>query len=97
MSERDVRARPIDPCLSGRMPLFFFDYRDGETFVRDEVGLEFASADAARAEATEGLAGLARDALPGSESRELAIEVSDSDRKPLFRVTLWFEVQPVPS
>jgi hypothetical protein len=75
------------------MPLFFFDHRDGDELLRDEEGMEFASIEEAREEATRGLGGIARDALPGSVRRELAIEVSDASRKPLFRTALWFEVQ----
>ena len=74
--------------------VFYFDHRDGDQFLRDEEGIEFASVEAARAEATVALGGIARDALPGSERRELAIEVSDANRKPLFRTVLCFEVQP---
>ncbi len=75
------------------MPLFYFDHRDGDELLRDEEGMDFASIEEAREEATKGLGGIARDALPGSMRRALAIEVSDASRKPLFRTALWFEVQ----
>ena len=74
------------------MPLYYFDTREGETFLRDDTGLELDGLEAARDEATAGLATMARDAIPGALRRELAIEVSDTDRNPLLRASLWFEV-----
>ena len=73
--------------------IFYFDHRDGEAFYPDEDGLEFETVELARLEATRALADAARDALPGAERRELAIEVFDVDRTPLFRTALRFEVQ----
>jgi uncharacterized protein DUF6894 len=56
------------------MPRYYFDTRDGAEFVRDEIGIELDGVEAARDEATRGLADFARDALPGSIRRELAVE-----------------------
>ena len=83
------------PSLGVRhqMSLYFFDTRDGETFVRDDEGLEFDGIERARDEATRGLADMARFAIPGKLRRELAVEVSDAARSPLLRASLWFEVQ----
>lgn len=78
------------------MPRFYFDSRDGEQFIRDDEGLEFADAEVARIEASAALAEMARDALPKSHRRELAIEVRD-DTHHLFRLALWFEVEHVAS
>ena len=75
------------------MQRFYFDQRDGDCFYPDEEGCEFASVELARIEATTALAEAARDALPGEVRRVMVIEVSDSDRRPLFRTALWFEVQ----
>ena len=77
------------------MPRFYLDYRDGDYFLADEDGIELASSEDARAEATSILAEMARDILCGTKRRELVIEVSDENRKPLFRTALAFEVQPV--
>ena len=74
------------------MGFYFFDTRDGNDFIRDELGLELDGIESARDHATAGLADLAHDAIPGSVRRELAVEVSDEHRKPLLRATLWFEV-----
>ena len=75
------------------MPIFFFDHRDGDRHYLDDEGMEFASVELARIEATRALAEAAKDVLPGTERRELAIEVFDEMRQPLFRTALWFEVQ----
>jgi hypothetical protein len=73
------------------VPRYFFDSRDGEDFIEDDVGLEFATLEEARDEATAALADMARDVLPGSLHRELAIEVRDGDREPLLKTCLVFE------
>jgi hypothetical protein len=59
------------------MPRYYFDTRDGSEFVRDDIGIELDGVEAARDEATRGLADFARDALPGSVRRELAVECRD--------------------
>jgi len=79
------------------MPHYFFATRcNSEDFVRDEAGLELDNIEAARDEATRGLADLARDTLPGATRRELAVEVRDPDDRALLRVGLWFEVALLP-
>jgi hypothetical protein len=77
------------------VPLFYFDHMDGDRFYPDTEGGNFPSTEAARLEATRALADAAKDSLPGAVRREIAIEVSDENRKPLFRTALWFEVQPL--
>jgi hypothetical protein len=73
------------------VPLYYFDSRDGESFIEDEDGLEFPDLETPRDQATAALADLARDVLPGSIRRELAIEVRDEYRGPLLRTSLVFE------
>ena len=73
------------------MPRYYFDSRDGESFISDEEGLEYRSLEAARDQATAALTDMAKDVLPGSIRRELAIEVRDGDKEPLFRTSLVFE------
>jgi hypothetical protein len=75
------------------MPRYFFDTRDGDSFIRDDEGIEFDGIEQARDEATGALADMARDSIPGEVRRELAVEVSDFRRNPLLRASLWFEVQ----
>ena len=74
------------------MPHYYFDTRDGLELITDDVGLDFDNLHAARDEATRGLADLAKETLPGSERRELSIEVRDHMRRLLVRAALWFEV-----
>lgn len=74
------------------VPRYFFDSRDGD-FVRDDEGLEFDGIERARDEAMRGLADLAREAIPKSTRRELAVDVRDEAGRQLLRVSLWFEVE----
>ena len=71
------------------MPLYFFDTRDGETFVPDEIGVECQGIEEARDQAAIYLAEMAKDVLPGSTRRELAVEVRDG--VPVLRASLAFE------
>jgi hypothetical protein len=75
------------------MPRYYFDHRDGDTLISDDEGLEFDGIKAVRDEATRALAGIAKDELPGSVRREIAIEVRDEASRPVLRAALWFEVQ----
>jgi hypothetical protein len=75
------------------MPRYYFDSRDGDLFIQDEEGIELDGIEAVRDEATLGLADLARDALPKSVRRELAIEARDQSGRKLLKASLWFEVQ----
>lgn len=72
------------------MPLYFFDTRDNETLIEDDVGLELPDLVAVKAQAAKSLAELARDVLPGSIERTLTVEVRD-ERQPVLRATLTFE------
>jgi hypothetical protein len=87
-----VNALPDAAATLSGMPVYYFDTRDGQERITDEIGLDLDGIEAARDEATRGLADLARDALPGSERRELAIEVRNQTHRLLSRVALWFEV-----
>lgn len=76
-----------------QMPLFYFDIRDGDKFTVDEQGQNFNGIEDARDTATLGLAKMAREVLPGSVRRRLAIEVrNDEAKEPLLVVALMFEV-----
>ena len=72
------------------MPRYFFDTRDNDDFVEDEEGLELDGLEAVKVQAAKALAELARDVLPGSIKRVLAVEVRD-ERQPVLRATLTFE------
>jgi hypothetical protein len=72
------------------MALYFFDTRDNEIFMEDDIGLELPDIEAVKAEAASSLAELARDVLPGSLKRELAVEVRDHDG-PVLDALMKFE------
>ncbi len=74
------------------MPRFHFDTLDGDRFISDEAGLELPSIEAAKAEAARSLAETLRD-MPGSAGRQVVVEVSDEEGRPLFRTILYFEVE----
>ena len=74
------------------MPRFYFDTTDGDALIEDETGLELSDLDEAKAEAARALADLARDVLPASEVRELAVNVKDEANTLVMRTVLRFEV-----
>ena len=69
---------------------YFFDTRDNETFIPDDVGIDYPDLEAVKVEAARALAELARDVIPGSLRRELAIEVRD-ESGPVLRARMTFE------
>ena len=75
------------------MPRFYFDVRDGESFIGDGEGLLFPDIESARDEATRALAEIALDVLPGAIVREIAIEVRDQAGEQLLRTALRFEIE----
>ena len=72
------------------MPLYFFDTRDGDDFIKDDDGIELLHLAQVKVVAAKSLAELARDVLPGSVRRKLVIEVRD-ERGPVMIVSLVFE------
>lgn len=73
------------------MARYYFDTRDHEKFVPDNVGVEVDSFERVKVIASEAMADFAKDVLPGSVVRALAIEVRD-DHGPVLRVVLRFEI-----
>ena len=72
------------------MPLYFFDTRDGDDFIRDDDGIELLHLEQVKIVAAKSLAELARDVLPGSVRRKLVIEARD-ERGPVMIASLTFE------
>jgi hypothetical protein len=70
--------------------LYFFDTRDNDDFIEDDVGVELPNLDAVKHQAALSLAELARDVLPGSTKRNLAVEVRD-ERQAVMSGKLVFE------
>jgi hypothetical protein len=73
--------------------MFYFDVRDGDSIIRDDIGLEYPDIEAARDAAAVTLAEMAKDVLPGPLVHEMAVEVRDSEEDPLLRAALRFEIQ----
>lgn len=74
------------------MPLYFFDTRDNDDFVEDDIGIDFFGLGAVKIEAARALAELARDVLPGSLERKLGVEVRD-EFGPVLRAIMTFEAK----
>ena len=74
----------------GRVPRYFFHTRDGQTVFRDDVGVELPDLEAAKLIASDSLAELAREVIPGTDRRVLIVEVTD-ERRPLLEARLTFE------
>lgn len=75
------------------MPRYYFDIRDGESFIQDDDGIDLPDLHKAKEQASRALADMARDAIPRREVYEMAIEVRDEAKKPLLRTMFRFEVQ----
>ena len=78
------------------MPRYYFDMQEGDRFVPDEVGVVLPDIESARDQTTRALAEIARDTLPGTFRREIAIEVTDEARAPLLHARLTFELRKLP-
>ena len=70
------------------MPRYFFDTRTDDRFIRNEEGLVLDGLDAARAEATDGLADLARDTIANERAQKFSIEVRDESGKQVLKATV---------
>ena len=75
------------------MPVFYFDYNDGAGSVRDHVGTELRDIDAALTEASQTLAELAADAIPGSQQRVLDLTVRDGVGDAVMVLSLNYHVK----
>jgi hypothetical protein len=76
------------------MPIYFFDTRDNEHLITDDVGLELTGLLEARDQAAVSLAELAHDVLPGNYRRDLSVDVRDA-LHPVLRAALSFEAVPL--
>jgi hypothetical protein len=72
----EIGTSPRARC-SVWMALYFFDTRDNDDFIEDDVGVELTNLEAVKHQAALALTELARDVLPGSTKRNLAVEVRD--------------------
>jgi hypothetical protein len=75
------------------MPWYFFDTRDDDEIIIDEVGVEVANLEAVKKLAARGLAELALDVLPASTERVLGIDVRDEKSTPVLSAELIFKAK----
>jgi hypothetical protein len=74
------------------MSRYYFNLREDDELIPDDEGVELPTMESAREEAIRGLADCARDAICNAARSEVAVEVLDGERKPLFIAKLVFEV-----
>ena len=72
------------------MAVYFFDTLDDNTFIKDEVGHECADLAVVKEWAAVSLAELAREVLPTSIRRHLAVQVHDGN-EPVLNAKMTFE------
>jgi hypothetical protein len=75
------------------MPLFYFDTRDDDELIRDDVGLELPDLEAVKVQAAKGLAEMAVDVLPGSNERCLGVDVRDGFDRAVLTTELTFKAR----
>ncbi len=77
------------------MPRFYFDTREGPTFIPDEEGLEFPDLDAAEREAATAAAEMGRDLLPRGDARDITVEVRNEHGQQVLTVRVAMEIDRV--
>jgi hypothetical protein len=77
------------------VPRFYFDVREGASFVPDEEGLEFDSFEAAEREAAETAAEIGRDRLPTDDAREVTVEMRNEHRQRVLTVKVSIKIDTV--
>jgi hypothetical protein len=75
------------------MPTFFFDVTDTGQRFPDAAGTELPDLKAARLEALNTLAQIARDKLPDGDYRDFVIEIRDRERRRLLTASLSLRVR----
>jgi hypothetical protein len=70
------------------MPLYYFDAWEDENLTEDEEGVEFASLEAAKAEARCTLPAIAQECLARGDHKYIEIRVRDEAGRPVLRVAL---------
>jgi hypothetical protein len=75
------------------MPRYYFDFWNGQTVSSDKEGVECSDEQPACQAAAKVLLDLARDNIESASSSEFSIEISGEARKPVYRVTLQFEIE----
>lgn len=77
------------------MPRFYFDVREGSSFVPDDEGLQFDGIDHAEREAAIAAAEIGRDKLPTGDARAVTVEVRNEHRQRVLTITISMSVDRV--
>ncbi len=77
------------------MPRFYFDVREGASFIPDDEGLEFASLDEAEREAATTAAEIGRDRLPKGDARDVTEELRNEHRQRVLTVMVTMDIHRV--
>ena len=72
------------------MAHYYFDTRDNDEVIYDDIGIELANIDAVKTLAAESLGELASEVLPGSDERCLGVDVRDEQSEPVMTAELIF-------
>ena len=72
------------------MPRFYIDTSDGDVFIRDETGYEFADFAVAKSEAIAALPEMAKDALLDGDAQAFLAIVREEDGRALLQASLSF-------
>ena len=75
------------------MPRFYFDIREGNSFVPDEDGLDFPTINEARDDASRTLGQMMKEAMPDGQHHDMAVEVRGDNKRPLLKVQITFDVE----
>jgi hypothetical protein len=70
------------------MALYFFDIDDGEEFTRDTLGVECASREDVRRQATGGLAEVVQAEIPNGNQRLFWVRVRNEEGQYVFEASL---------
>lgn len=73
------------------MPHYYFDTRDDDKFICDDVGIELPDVQAATRVAARSLAELALEVLPGSTARCLGVDVRDDQQRDVLSTELTYK------
>jgi hypothetical protein len=79
------------------MPHYYFDTRDDDEFIRDDVGLELPDVPAAAKVAARSLVELAQEVLPSCNERCLGVDVRDDQQRAVLTTELTYRALLLPA
>jgi hypothetical protein len=77
------------------VPRFYFDTREGATFIPDDEGVEFPDRNVAERAAAVAAAEMGRDCLSKGGDRDLTIEVRNEHQKHVLTVTVVMKIERI--